>query len=102
MRPFLQERVSWHRSQEVLVGRWPAGFPVAVLPLWQVAQPVETLGWRKSTFDQLAALWHVAQSACTGMCEADLPCAIAPLWQVMHGSVTPRCSNLAACQLAVV
>jgi hypothetical protein len=32
----------WHDSQLAAVERWLLDFPVAAIPLWQLAQPVTT------------------------------------------------------------
>jgi len=38
--------VLWQVSQEAVVGTWPEGLPLAVLPLWQVEQvPAATELW---------------------------------------------------------
>lgn len=58
--------------------------------------------WLKSTLRQLTELWHVPQSACVGMWDPDRPWAIEPLWHERQGASTSRCSNLAACHVAVV
>ena len=34
----VQAEVLWQVSQDAVVGRWVVGLPVAVVPLWQVAQ----------------------------------------------------------------
>ena len=40
--------VRWQASQDWVVGMWLPGFPVAVLPLWQLAQaPGLTPLWLK-------------------------------------------------------
>ena len=40
--------VRWHASQDCVVGRWFAGLPVEIVPLWQVAHvPEATPLWLK-------------------------------------------------------
>jgi hypothetical protein len=34
----VQALVLWQASQEAVVGIWVEGLPVAIVPLWQVAQ----------------------------------------------------------------
>jgi hypothetical protein len=44
------------------------GLPVAVVPLWQVAQvPGATPVWLKVAGVQAVVLWHVSQEAVVGM-----------------------------------
>jgi len=68
-----------------MVGIWVAGLPVALLPLWHVAQlPAATPAWLKLAGVQALVLWQVSHAAVVGMCVAGLPLAVLPLWQVAH------------------
>ncbi len=49
-------RVLWQLSQELALGIWFPGLPVAVEPLWQVAQLPVTALWSKRTLDQLLVM----------------------------------------------
>jgi hypothetical protein len=57
---------------------------VAVLPLWQLEQPVATvtLAWNLAGAHAVKLLWHVPQVAVVEMCVAVLPVALLPLWQL--------------------
>ena len=66
------------------MGMCPLDSPVAVVPLWQVAQvPGSTPEWLKVAF-QLLVVWQVSQDAVVGRCPLDLPVAVVPLWQVLQ------------------
>ena len=41
----LQAAEVWQFSQTLLVERWVLDFPVAEVPLWQLAQVPDTLAW---------------------------------------------------------
>ena len=56
--------VRWHWSHEAVVATCFAGFPVAVLPLWQLAQvPGVTVEWLKPAGTQALVRWHESQDA---------------------------------------
>ena len=79
----VQALVLWQVSHACVVGIWIAGLPVAVLPLWQVAQvPGATPPWLKAAGFQATVLWQVSQDAVVGMCAPGLPVAVLPLWQL--------------------
>jgi len=72
--------VLWHESQAAVVGMWPPGLPVAVVPLWQVEQvPGATPVWLKVAGVQAVVLWQVSQAAVVGMWPVGLPVAVVPL-----------------------
>ena len=56
--------------------------PVAVVPLWQLAQLPLTPEWLKLAGNQALTVWQSLHCAVVGMCVAGLPVAVAPLWQV--------------------
>ena len=58
--------VRWQVLQSAVVGTCLAGFPVARLPLWQLAQAPVTPAWSKRAPVQLRALWQAEQSAVVG------------------------------------
>ena len=62
-------------------GMWPAGLPVAVEPLWQVAQVPVTALWSNRTALQLVVRWQSSHPAWSAMWFAGLPGAVEPLWQ---------------------
>ena len=78
----------WQLSQELALGIWFPGLPVAVEPLWQVAQLPVTALWSKRTLDQLLVMWQSSQVLLEGTWLPGLPMAVAPLWQVKHAPVT--------------
>jgi len=58
----------WQVSQDFVVGIWVAGLPLAVEPLWQVAQlPGVTPAWLKLAGTQPVVLWQLSQAAVVGM-----------------------------------
>ncbi len=63
---------------------WLPVLPVAVVPLWQLEQPVvtTTLAWNLAGVQLVKLLWQVPQVAVVLMCVADLPVAFDPLWQL--------------------
>ena len=64
----VQALVLWQVSQEAVVGTWPEGLPLAVLPLWQVEQvPVATPVWLNVAGVHALVLWQVSQEAVVGM-----------------------------------
>jgi hypothetical protein len=76
----VQAVVLWHVSQEAVVGIWPLGLPIAMVPLWQVAQvPGATPVCVKVAGVQAVVLWHVSQEAVVGIWPFGLPVAMAPL-----------------------
>ncbi len=80
----------WQVSQARDVGMWPAGFPVADEPLWQLAQPVEMPAWLKAApANDVVDLWQLSHAAVVATCPADLPVASDPLWQLAHPDAMP-------------
>jgi hypothetical protein len=71
--------------------------PVAVEPLWQVAQvPGATPLWLKVAGSHAVVLWQLSHDAVVGTCLADLPVAVLPLWQVEQvPGATPLWLNVA-------
>jgi hypothetical protein len=75
--------VLWQVSQAAVVGMCPAGLPLAVVPLWQVAQvPGATPAWVNVAGVHAVVLWQVSHDAVVGMWPPGLPVAVVPLWQV--------------------
>jgi len=57
----------WQTSQDWVVGIWLGVLPVAVDPLWQVAQvPGATPVWLKVAGIQARVLWQASQAAVVG------------------------------------
>ena len=56
-----------------------AGFPAAVVPLWQLAHVPLTLLWSNEETAQLLVAWQASQLAVVAICVADLPAAVDPL-----------------------
>ena len=80
------------------------GLPVAVVPLWQVAQvPGAMPVWLKVAGVQADVLWQVSQDAVVGMWVVGLPVAVVPLWQVEHvPGATPVWLKVAGVQADVL
>jgi hypothetical protein len=76
----------WQVSHAALVRMCLLDLVVAVVPLWQLAQPVvtETLAWNLAGSQLLPkpVLWQVVQLALVATCLALLPVAVLPLWQL--------------------
>ena len=76
----------WHDSQVAVVAMWLPDFPVATVPLWQLAQLVVTpgtLAWYLAGNQVVyPLLWQVVQLAVDETWFVDLPVAVVPLWQV--------------------
>ena len=54
-------------SQDAVVGKWLAGLPRALEPLWQVMQvPGATPVWLNVAGIQPVVRWHVSQDAVVG------------------------------------
>jgi hypothetical protein len=57
----------WQLSHCKLVPKWPAGLPVAVVPLWQLEHEPDTLLWLKLAGSQARVLWQELHSAVVAM-----------------------------------
>ena len=72
--------VRWQASQDCVVGRWFDGLPVAVVPLWQVAQlPAVTPLWLNVAGSHAVVRWQASQDCVVGIWFAGLPVALVPL-----------------------
>ena len=79
----------WQLSQAALVGICVVGFPVAALPLWQLAHdPGAMPAWLNAAGVHADVLWQVSQAAVVGIWVAGLPVASLPLWQLAQAPVT--------------
>ena len=77
--------VRWQVSQVAVVGTWFDGLPLAVVPLWQVAQePGATPVWLNVAGVQAVVRWQASQLCAVGTWLVGLPFAVVPLWQVAH------------------
>ena len=73
----IQPVVRRHESQLWLVGMWPEGFPVAMLPLWQVEQvPGVPPDWLNVAGIQPVVRWHESQLWLVGTCPEGFPVAM--------------------------
>ena len=81
-----------------------AGLPVAVVPLWQVAQvPGATPAWVNVAGFHAEVRWQLSQESVVGRCVAGLPVAVLPLWQVAHvPGATPVWLNVAGFHAVVL
>jgi hypothetical protein len=77
----------WQVSQTAVVGKWLADLALAVTPLWQLAQLVDTdtLAWKSAGF-QVAKppLWQAMQFKEVATWLLFLPVALVPLWQLVQ------------------
>lgn len=64
------------------------GLPVAVDPLWQLAQVPLTAEWSKWTVVQFVVVWQVSHDPVVAIWVAPLPVADLPLWQLAQVPVT--------------
>lgn len=74
-----QAAVEWQLSHVLVVARWVAFLPVAVVPLWQLEQLPVTLAWLKFAGVQAVVLWQSLHCAVVAMWVAVLPVAVVPL-----------------------
>ena len=58
------------------------GLPLAVVPLWQLAQTGDAGVIILAPANEVVLLWQVSQAAVVTMCVAGLPFAVVPLWQL--------------------
>jgi hypothetical protein len=73
-----QAAVAWQDSQLADELMCPAGLPVALVPLWQAAQPLTMPAWVNVEGFQALVPWHEVQSADVATCAAPLPVARVP------------------------
>ena len=79
----IQAVVRWHASHESVVEICIELLPLAVVPLWQVAQvPGTTLLWPVVAGFQPVVRWQVSHEAVVAIWLEFLPFAVVPLWQV--------------------
>ena len=92
----------WQVVQLALVETWLASWPVAICPLWQLAQLVAAvkLLWLTLVPAQVVVdLWQVSQLAVVETWLPDLVLAMVPLWQLAHPVLTDTLMwNLAGSQ----
>jgi hypothetical protein len=80
----------WQVSHAALVTMCVFDWPLAVVPLWQDAQPVVMPAWLiLAPVKVVVLVWQVSHAALVTMCVFDWPLAVAPLWQVAQLPVTP-------------
>jgi hypothetical protein len=78
--------------------------PIAVVPLWQVAQvPAAMPVWFiTAPVKVVVPLWHRSQDCVVTMCVGVLPIAVVPLWQVAQvPAAMPVWLNVAGVQAVV-
>jgi len=94
----------WQASQAREVTKWPVDLPVALVPLWQLAQlPGATPVWLKVAGSHAVVRWQVSQDAVVMMWVAGLPFALVPLWQVAQvPGATPAWLKVAGIHAVVV
>jgi hypothetical protein len=70
----------WQVSQVAVVCTWLLDLPLADVPLWQLAQPLETPVWLNvAPANEVVDLWQVSQVAVVSRWLLDLPLADVPL-----------------------
>ena len=69
----------WQFAQRLVVIGCVGGRPVAVVPLWQLAQLPVTLEWLNEAGLHAVVVWQVLHSADVAKCVAGLPVALVPL-----------------------
>ena len=81
----------WHAVQFSDVFTWLADLPVAVVPLWQLAQlvaAVKVLWLTLVPLQVVVDLWQLSQLAAVDRWLPFLPVATAPLWQLAQFDTT--------------
>ena len=77
--------VRWQTSHICDVTRWPAGFPFAVMPLWQLVHvPGVMPTWLNRAPPNDTVLWQSAQPCVVGGCDggiAEAPTRVPVEWQ---------------------
>lgn len=75
-----QLTVRWQLSHGKLVTKCFGPFPLAELPLWQLAHAVVALPWsNRAPAKVTVLLWQISHGALVVMCRGGLPIAVAPL-----------------------
>ena len=99
----VQAVVRWQASHARVVTKCVADLPLAVVPLWQVAQlPGVTPVWVKVAGVHAVVRWQLSQDSVVGRCVGVLPFAVVPLWQVAQvPGVTPVWLNVAGIHAVV-
>jgi hypothetical protein len=78
-------------------------FPLAELPLWQLAQAAVVALWsNRAPAKATVLLWQVSHGAFVMMCRGGLPIAVVPLWQVAHAAVVALWLNRAPAKVTVL
>jgi len=71
----IQPVVVWQLLHSLVVGMCVVALPVAVVPLWQVLQPLVIPMWLKVAGSQAAVVWQVEHSCTVTTWVAVLPVA---------------------------
>ena len=74
--------VEWQASQRLELWMCVGFLPVAVVPLWQLAQVPVTPAWSKCAGRQAMVVWQVSQLFDDWTCCGCLPVAALPSWQL--------------------
>ncbi len=77
------------------------GLPVAVAPLWQLAQFPLTPEWSKRTSLQLPVEWQASHALEVGTWVGCFPVACTPLWQLAQPFEMPEWLNVPPAKLVV-
>lgn len=94
--------MEWQLSQLVPAGTCVWVLPVAMVPLWQLAQVPVTWVWStRVTGRHTDVVWQFSQVAVDVMCVLLLPVARVPLWQVEQPLVMPVWLKVAGFQAVV-
>ena len=74
--------------------KWLVGLPVAVVPLWQLAQVPVNAAVAKVAVVQFVVTWQSSQTLLVGRWLVGLPVAVVPLWQLAQVPGTPLWSKV--------
>lgn len=81
----------WQVPQFAEVVTCRLGLPVALVPLWHLAQLGSELGgWGNFDPDHVVTVWQVLQSSVVGTWLADFPRALEPLWQLAQTTLAGK------------
>ncbi len=80
---------------------WFVGFPVAVVPSWQLAQVPVTVLWSTATASQSVLTWQSSQTLPLAIWSVGLPVAVVPSWQLAQVPVTVLWSTATVSQLVL-
>ena len=94
--------MEWHALQSCEVLGCSRGLPVAVVPLWQLAQvPITSLWLTVRAGAQAVVRWQSSHKLLVAMWVAFLPGALVPLWHDAQLALMPLWLNVAGVHAVV-